>query len=99
MEATVLRTTVVYPVLDSTAAKTTELSLCQFQSYSSLYAVINGIIGLHHNVQWAAQARVILCHVTRRVSEERIVSMAKSVGLTLELERQLDGPIRVLVFR
>ena len=45
------------------------------------------------------QARLVLCHVTRRVSEERIVSLASTIGLTLEVERQLDGPIRVLVFK
>ena len=42
---------------------------------------------------------MILCHVTRRVSEQSIVSLASSVGLVLELERQLDGPIRVLMFK
>ncbi len=45
------------------------------------------------------QAAVILCHVTRRVSEERILSQASAVGLVLESERQLEGPIRMLLFR
>ncbi len=45
------------------------------------------------------QARVILCHVTRRVSEGRIVTLARAVGLTLEHESQQDGPIRMLMFK
>ena len=36
---------------------------------------------------------MILCHVTRRVSEERILSQASAVGLVLESKRQLEGPI------
>ena len=42
---------------------------------------------------------MILCHVTRRVSEGRIVELASAVGLLLELESQLDGPVRALTFR
>ena len=45
------------------------------------------------------QARVILCHVTRRVSEGRIVALARAAGLTLEHESQQDGPIRMLMFK
>ena len=42
---------------------------------------------------------MILCHVTRRVSEDCILSLASAAGLVLESERQLEGPIRMLLFR
>ncbi|BDA43460.1 probable tRNA N(3)-methylcytidine methyltransferase METTL6 at N-terminal half [Coccomyxa sp. Obi] len=49
----------------------------------------------------AKQGLVILCHVTRRVSEQRIIDLATSVGL---VTKQIDdkgfqsGPIRLLSF-
>ncbi len=45
------------------------------------------------------QAAVILCHVTRRVSEERIISLASAAGLVLQNKVYLDGAIRLLSFQ
>ena len=48
------------------------------------------------------QARVILCHITRRVSEEGIIAFAKAAGLVLCTDQgntpNPGGPYRMLLF-
>ena len=53
------------------------------------------------------QAKVLLCHITRQVSEDKIIAAAKSAGLDLLDMDQMDaiaaqafaeGPIRLLCF-
>lgn len=48
------------------------------------------------------QAMVILCHITRRVSEERILATAADSGLdavSAENAASADGPVRILCFK
>ena len=54
------------------------------------------------------QARLILCHVTRRVAEERILAAtaaagwqaaAPGAGLAAAAEHALPAPLRLLVFQ
>lgn len=54
------------------------------------------------------QARLVLCHVTRRVAEERILAaaaaagwqaMAPGAGLAAAAAHALSAPLRLLVFQ
>ena len=48
------------------------------------------------------QVLVMLCHVTRRVSEQRVIDRAADVGLIpmqVDTKAFEDGPIRFLCFQ
>ena len=70
------------------------------------WAIQIGILELHCKVSNCLsadlQARVILCHITRRVSEETIIADASAAGLVLctNPEHALcpEGPYRMLSF-
>ncbi len=75
------------------------LDLAQFGVFA--LCGVEGCSASKYFCWFAMQGLVLLCHVTRRVSEQQVIGLATNVGL---VAKQIDskdfqsGPIRLLCF-